>query len=203
MSKKSDKPPVRVESPLWGEANMDPEDAAQGRDVFWVEGYSDKRQEFDHERSMQGLTGRRAQTQPMQFRFQYVSVERSNGTPLKAKEQGFRAKGYVPVTKENCKSFGVDPDKSGFLFDADGTCRVGSQMLMVCPADKVARHAAELERRNKEMLSAAKGRLEGAVDSYNARHPGYEPTSIDFEEKEGRDGTAPFDFEDKMFGKDK
>lgn len=181
-------PVVRVDSP-WG-TEIDPEGLQQGRDAFYVEGYSNEREQFD-----QAVREGEKPT-PLANRFQYVSVQRSSGAPDKAKESWYRARGYIPVTRENFASFGIDDKKSGFIFDADGTARVGSQMLMVCPAKKVAGHAKDLAEKNAALAKSAFSRMEEAVDDFNRRHPTMKGTSFDLDE---RQDDKPFAFEDKLF----
>lgn len=181
------KPVVRVDSP-WGN-EIDPEGLASGRDQFYVAGYSDKREQFDQDiREGDKPT-------PLQHRLQYVSVQRASGAPLKEKEAYYASRGYVPLKYDECATFGIDPLKSGFIKDADGTCRVGSQMLMICPANKVAGHARELAERNEALVESWKGRAEAAADDYNRRHPGAQETAFEFDE---RHDDKPFDFESKL-----
>lgn len=186
MAKKQ--PVVRVDSP-WG-TEIDPEGLQQGRDAFYVEGYSDKREQYDAAKR----DGQRPT--PLANRLQYVSVQRSSGAPDKSKEAFYRSRGYIPVTRENFASFGIDDKKSGFIFDADGTARVGSQMLMVCPAAKVAGHVKDLDEKNAALAKSAFARMEEAVDDFNRRHPGMKGTTFDLDE---RQDDKPFEFEEKLF----
>jgi hypothetical protein len=185
---KKPEPVVRVDSP-WG-TEIDPEGLQQGRDAFYVEGYSDKREQYD------AAVREGERPTPLANRLQYVSVQRSSGAPDKAKESWYRARGYVPVTRENCASFGIDAQKSGFIWDADGTARVGSQMLMGCPAAKVAGHAKDLKERNEALARSGFNRMEEAVDDFNRRHPELKGTSFDLDE---RNDDKPFEFERKLF----
>lgn len=186
----SKKPIIQVSSP-WG-TEVDPEGLQQGRDAFYVEGYSDKRERYDVD-VREGV-----KPTPLAYRFQYVSVQRQSGAPDKAKESFYRSRGYVPVTRENAASFGVDIAKSGFIIDADGTARVGSQMLMACPAKKVAGHAKALNEQNNELANSAYARMEEATADFNRRHPEMAPTAFEFDE---RDDQKPFDFESKLKNK--
>jgi len=189
MAKKQTKPVVVVQQTPWGN-DVDPEGLQAGRDAFYVSGYSEKREAFD-QATREGEAGI-----PLTHRFQYVSVQRASGAPTKEKEAFFRSRGYIPVTRENAASFGVDAEKSGFIFEADGTARVGSQLLMVCPANKVAGHARALAAQNRALSESAKGRMQEATDDFNRRHPSYTPTAFEFDE---RADDQPFAFEEKLF----
>lgn len=180
-------PVVRVDSP-WGN-DIDPEGLAQGRDQFYVAGYSDKREQYDQ------AVREGDKPVPLAQRLQWVTVQRANGAVTKEKEGWYRARGYIPVLYDDCKTYGIDPAQSGFVKEADGTCRVGSQMLMVCSAKKVAGHAKELRERNEAMVDAYKARANAAADEYNRNHPDMEQTTFEFEE---RHDDKPFDFEKKL-----
>lgn len=188
MAKKS--PVVEVTSPWGGE--IDPEGLAQGRDQFYVSGYSDKRTEYDQ------AVREKERPQPLKHRLQWVTVQQQNGTVTKQKESWYRARGYIPVLFDDCKTYGLDPAKSGFVKDADGTCRTGTQMLMICPAAKVAGHAKELSDRNEAMVDSYKSRAEEAAEAFNRSHPDYRQTAFEFDE---RSDEKPFDFESKLKNK--
>lgn len=180
----SQKPVVRVDSP-WG-TEIDTEGLQAGRDAFYVEGYSDKREQFDADVRTHG------KPQALPFRFQYVSVQRQSGAPNKEKEAYYRSRGYVPVMYDEAATYGIDAAKSGFIREADGTCRVGSQMLMACPAKKVAGHAKDLADRNEALAQAYKSRAQAAADEFNRAHPDMAETAFEFDE---RNDNKPFSFE--------
>jgi len=171
-------PVIAVSASPWG-------DVAEGefqeplRDKFYVHGYSDRRVQFDRELAEKGAGT------PLPFRLQYVPVETFGNKPTNVKPSEYRMHGYKPVLFDECASHGIDPEKSGFVRGEDGTCRVGSQMLMMAPASAAARMAKQLDERNLEQAGAPRARMENAVEDYNAwaKAHGATPTKAVFEEK--------------------
>lgn len=153
-------PVVQVTASPWGNVSEE-EFKTSGRDKFFVKGYSDKRLAFEQEFARTG------KGEPLSYRLQYVSVENRANQPTHEKAADYRSRGYVPVMFDECAKYGIDPNESGFVRNDDGTCRVGSQMLMVAPAAKVAAHAKQLEQLNREMSGAAAARMEAATERWN------------------------------------
>lgn len=170
-------PVVSVTASPWGEVSEE-EFKTTSRDKFYVHGYSDKRAEFDRSFSKTG------KGVPVDYRLQYVSVENRANQPTHEKAADYRSRGYVTVLYDDCAKYGIDPDLSGFVRGDDGTCRVGSQMLMLAPATKVAAQAKQLETLNREMSGAAQARMQAATDRWNLNAgPGAERTAPIYEEQ--------------------
>jgi hypothetical protein len=171
-------PVVEVSASPWGDV-MEGEFQEPTRDKFYVHGYSDKRTQFDRERAETG------KGKPLSYRLQYVPVETAANKPTNVKSAEYRMYGYTPLLYDECAAHGIDPALSGFVRGEDGTCRVGSQMLMIAPATAAARMAKHLDERNLEQAGAPRARMENAVENYNAwaTAQGASPTKAVFEEK--------------------
>ena len=170
-------PVVSVTASPWGEVSEE-EFKTSTRDKFYVHGYSDKRAEFDKSFAKTG------KGVPVDYRLQYVSVENRANQPTHEKAADYRSRGYIPVLYDECAKWGIDPTLSGFVRGEDGTCRVGSQMLMLAPAKAVAAQAKQLETLNREMSGAAQARMQRATDQWNlAAGPGAERTAPIYEEQ--------------------
>lgn len=140
----SDKPIFAEENPF-GEISQ--EQIAGGpvegyKDVFYLEGYSDKR----HERDLAIREGKKPPT--LDYRFQYVPVELKAGANVIAAQKA--AEGYRPVKYDELESLGIDPALSTCVKGPDGTARVASQMLMVCDGKTAARNFARERARAKD-----------------------------------------------------
>jgi hypothetical protein len=184
------KPPISVDTP-WGEIEgPDIHSEHYAHDAFYLHGYSDKRQDQDQARA----AGER--TEPLPHRFQFVSVERSNGQPNNEKVSYYKGRGYKPLMYDELSSFGIDAAKSACVKGPDGTCRQGSQMVMVAPKEVAARDFRLRQEAIKRRLGSYKAMAEQAADDFNARHPNIEGTAFEFEE---RTDEKEFDWEKKMF----
>lgn len=185
--------PVRAFENPFGDVS---EEQAQGKalaDQFYLHGYSDKR----HERDLDMRAGEKPK--PLTHRFQFVSVEDRAGRPVGEKQLEYRRLGYRPVQYDELKNFGIDPERSAAVkHKADGTVRVGSQMLMVVDAGTAAYHfqhqREETELQRKRFVE---GRMERAADNYNARTGRTEATggTKAFNEEKVTRSASPFDIE--------
>ncbi len=182
MTKKPSEPLIAEELSIWGDTSDSelPPDAPD-RDFFWVEGYSDKRREFE----LAAASGERPK--PLKWRLQYVSVEAPNRMPDGRKEMQFRAMGYVPIPFDRAADYGIDSLQSGFIKGPDGTCRVGSQMLMACPAEKAAVHARKQRDATKRLSEGSAAKLEGAIEDFNRRRSPSKPATMIREESVEKD----------------
>lgn len=146
-------------------------DIQVSRDKFYLHGYSDVRGKRDIEvrRAIRKASGFDENGQwtlishpnlpkPIPYRFQYVAVEGPG--PRNAKVAEFRAMGYVPVKYDELSAYGIDPDQSTCEKGLDGTARVGSQMLMVCPADVAARNLSDERARTDALREGSMSKLE-------------------------------------------
>ena len=190
---KAAKPAIIVSSPFGDEDKVtDSREDHYSKDWFYVHGYSDKRQDWEEARAK----GQKPASLP--FRMQFVSTTRASGQPMNERVSMFKGRKYIPVMYDEAHKYGIDVNKSAFVKEADGTCRQGSQMLMVCAADVAAAHAKKVAQATKDLSESVRATANRAAEDYNARYPGGTPTSFDFEEKTGRDAPGPFDFEDKL-----
>ena len=146
------------------------------RDETWVQGYSDIR--FNRDRAI--AQGKRPE--PLPFRLHYVNSKRATGQADNAKISEFRTKGYETVKYDDClKQFNIDPSKSGFVRNPDGTCGLGDQVLMIAPKEVAAYHAKAQRDDTRALSEGARGKLDEAVAQYNAANPNA-PTSVIYEE---------------------
>lgn len=178
---KPKEPVISVSASPWGEANEAITEPAV-QDMFYVAGYTDQRAKNELERREHGKAA------PLPYRLQYVSVQLQSGLPDGRKRAHYAALGYVPVLFDEAQSkYGIDTATSGFVKGPDGTCRVGSQMLMACPREKVAQHARLLDERNEAQRNEIKERATRSAEDFN-RSMGL-----------SRDGGTAFEFEEKEF----
>lgn len=133
-------------------------------DRFYIKGYSDKR----HQREVDIREGRKPQT--LEHRFQLVSVERENGTPVKNKLVEFRAKGYKTVMWEEAGSYGLDLEGSAAEKGADGSVRIGSQMLMVAGKELAAKLFREQRLATERQFDNLKAQLQEKADTFNEKY---------------------------------
>src|SRR6266496_1709113 len=149
-------------------------------DRFYLKGYSDKR----HERELLLKKGEKAPA--LERRFQYVSIEKQDGTPDKTKYTEWKQRGYRPVMWEEAASLGIEIDDSTAEKDAAGRVRVGTQVLMVTDALTAARHFRDQRDATAAQYDAhVRSRLEDTAENYNVKH-GHTPgtgTKFEFDEK--------------------
>lgn len=163
------KPPIQptkvIPNPFGEFTEAQMEGAPGAPDRFYLKGYSDKR----HQREIDLKTGTTPST--LNHRFQFVSVERIDGSKNRNKQVEWQSKGYRPVQYADLESLGIDPKESTVECATDGTAHVGSQLLMVCDAATAARHyrdqRAATERQFEERV---KSKLDQAVEKYNAKN---------------------------------
>ena len=168
--------PIRVVENPFGD--FDPEQLAGKPDTdrFYLKGYSDKR----HERDLAMKVGEKPEM--LNHRFQYVPIQRADGTPNKTKYVEWIAKGYRPVQWDEAKALGLDLDLSTAEKGADGTVRVATQILMVTDRANAARHYQE-QRDSTERLfeDNVETPLKRAADTYNKKHGHSTKTGTTFE----------------------
>lgn len=147
-----------------------------GRDMFFLPGYSDKRQELerawrDYER---GLGPKPA---PLKGRFQFVAYkERLTGQERTDKIPQWRGMGYRPVKGyaeyEQLTGQKLADEQGRPLYnvfqDAQGNLLVGSQMLMYCDADVAARNLAAARRRAEQLEQGVQARVDQAAANFNS-----------------------------------
>lgn len=148
-------------------------------DRFYLAGYSDKRRERElADRAWRA--GKGPKPAPLTHRFQYVSIQRADGSANRNKEAEFRSKGYRPVQFDELKALGIDPDLSTCEKGPDGTARVGSQMLMVASAGVAAREYVKHRELTDRQFEAVQARLDDKAAQYNAKHGHNEKTGTKF-----------------------
>lgn len=185
--RKQKEPPavqVRDASP-WGEVSEETTPDAY-RDSTFVKGYSDKRTQFDQEKREGG------RPEPLPYRLQYVPVESQSGQADNRKVAHYRTKGYIPLKYDDLASYGYSAEESGFVKGVDGTCRLGTQMLMICPAAKVAQHAKMLADDTKALSGTPRATMERAAAQYTGTVQGATGSNVDradvlYEEEVGRE----------------
>ena len=170
---------VRAFENPFGEVSEEQTQGAPLADNFFVKGYSDKR----HERELAIKEGRKPE--PMPHRLQFVGVEDRAGRPVGDKQLAFRQLGYKPLLWDEAKSMGFDLENSTAVRNADGTVRVGSQMLMITDASTAARHYQKQRDATDMLNTLANDNLKDAVGRYNASRGLTEVTGskAEFEEK--------------------
>jgi len=155
-----------------------PEEQMRGNqsiDRFYLAGYSDVRKE----RELAVRDGKRPA--PLSHRFQYVSVQRPDGSANRNKEAEFRSRGYRPVQYDELGALGIDAVASTCERAADGTVRVASQLLMVADAAVAARDFQRQRDATQAQQDAVKSRLDEKAAIYNAKHGHTSATGTKFE----------------------
>ena len=169
------RPVVRVSENPFGEIT---EEQLQGKplvDRFYLEGYSDQK----HARELEIKAGKKPRT--LDRRFQFVSVQNREGVPVGEKTLEFRRLGYRPVSWAEAAALGLDLGNSSAVSGADGSVRVGSQMLMVTDAATAARNFRQIrEDTDQQFDQHVRGPLEAAADKYNAKHGRTEKSGTHF-----------------------
>jgi hypothetical protein len=179
--------PIRVTENPFGEFTEEQLAGQPMADRFYLAGYSDKRHERDLEVREARKAGREPKKMPpLERRFQYVSVERADKTPVGDKELEFRRLGYRVVKWDELASLGIDAENSGAKPGPEGTVRVGSQMLMVADAPVAARNFRDVREATERQSEAVRDKLQEVARRYNERH-GHSTrggTSFEFSEEE-------------------
>lgn len=102
---------------------------AGARDMTFVSGYSEKRQQIDSE-----LARGREPEIGLTHRFHWVAVVTRNGQPSQ-KPMSFRAQGYRPVMASEVESLGIERPMASSV-TPDGHIRLGDTELFVCSAEQ-------------------------------------------------------------------
>lgn len=173
-SKKQAPAPARIEV---REASMfgvveDPEqamiDAAEGRDWFYMDGYTDKRQAWEEAKVAWERGGRHGPPPaPLDFRLQCVSVERADGRPDGRKVGEWVGKGYRKLKWDEAKGLGLNVEDTQWTKDADGNVRNASQVVMIADRATAARNAARVAQDQASQEAAIEARLADAAARYN------------------------------------
>lgn len=107
-----------------------------GQDLTFVPGYSNKRRQMDSD-----LARGRLPNDRLEFRLQYVTVQRPNGRPDLQKVSQYRGLGYKFVEFDNPPN-GIGIPTPAFR-TADGHVQVGDAVLMYCDAATASRNEAQ------------------------------------------------------------
>lgn len=134
------------------------------RDALYIEGYSDKRREFEL------AVARGEHPDPLQWRLHWVRGQAITGDADGRKVAEWKAKGYIPVMWEDAEKYGINLQDSAAVKGPDGSVRLGDVVLMAAPAKVAAAHY----RRQRELTAEQEelrvyGPMQEAVDSYNRR----------------------------------
>ncbi len=109
-------------------------------DFAFVPGYSDKRRQIDAE------TGQgRTPTTGLTHRLHWARGSRPNGAP-DTDLMGFLSRGYVLVTKDNYRDFGIESIPVTAAIAADGSIRLGDLQLVGCSAEQAEQNEAQVRR---------------------------------------------------------
>src|SRR5262245_36195518 len=125
--------PIRVTENPFGEFSDEQMAGDPGApDRFYLKGYSDKRHEREVLIREMGKGKIPQQKLPtLDRRFHWVSVEKPDGSPNREQVVRFQALKYRAAKWDELASLGIQVDESNVVRGADGTVRVGTQMLMV------------------------------------------------------------------------
>lgn len=151
---------------------LDPDDmkqnAMQGKDAYFIPGYSDKRMERELAIRDYQMGKSREYPAPLPYRFQIVGTMNLKGQADSRGATEFRRQGYRPVKWEEAKTLGIDLTNSSYRRAQDGTVSLnGEGMLMVCDA-KQARINFEMQERAKQAAEAApRAQMQDAIDRFN------------------------------------
>lgn len=170
-------PRVEVRDNPWGEAPIG-EGLSAHKDRFYLEGYSNKRHEW--EQAMQDFrtdrTGLLRPPAPLQFRVQFVSVKGPDGQDRGNKYHEFASMGYRPLKWDDAKaSFGITlEDADGVPCGSaqkgpDGNVYVGSQMAMIISREGAARNAAIVAQASDDQAAAIQDRANDAAAQFNRK----------------------------------
>lgn len=135
--------------------------AGNGRDRFFIPGYSDKRikRELDIRDGKQSAT--------LSHRFHLVPVQTIDGRPIAKGVADKRQEGYRPVKLADCKGLGIDIDGTAFIPNADGVLCNGDSMLMVTDAKHAAANYIAQERRNEALQDSPRALMEESTAKFN------------------------------------
>lgn len=132
-------------------------------DRFYLKGYSDKR----HQRELDIREGRKPAQ--LNWRFQLVSIERENGTPIRNKEVEWKAKGYKKVMFDEASAYDLDLEGSAAERGPDGTIRIGSQVLMVAGKELAAKLFKKQREDTERQFDNLKDQLQEKADAFNEK----------------------------------
>lgn len=107
-----------------------------GQDLTFVPGYSNKRRQMDSD-----IARGRLPEDRLEFRLQWVTIQRPNGRPDMQKVSQFRGLGYKFVEFDNPPT-GITMPVQAFR-TTDGHVQVGDVVLMYCDAATAARHESK------------------------------------------------------------
>ena len=163
-SKNKPKPVIQArEISPWGDASAE-DFQMYTRDAFYIEGYSDKRARND----VAKVNGRAPEK--LDWRLQYVSVQRASGAPDGTKKAQFESQGYHIVKYDDLAAYGIKAEGSGFTRGQGGECQVGSQIVMACPGPRAAANAKRQQDLTDALSASTQGSLEAAGQKFNAEH---------------------------------
>lgn len=158
------KPITARERSPFGDITPDDAKAAadQGKDRFYLPGYSDKR-------TARELALRDGKPAPaLDHRFHLVPIHNLEGKPT---GRGFVAErqqeGYKIVTKDMLKGLGVSIEGTPYSVAADGSIMNGDSLLMVTDADHARRNWARQQRLNDALMESPQQHLRDAAEKWN------------------------------------
>ena len=173
----SDKKPlldaqIRTE---FGDVLAETLETGRSKDLTEVPGFHEMKVARDVEIATAFQEGRKAKLQPLPVNLRWVRVTRPAGGEDAVKAVGAKLKGYTAVTRDQVGQHNWITDlPAGASVMADGTIRLGDQMLMVVPAETAARNEATklknmLELNNHEFANSDLAKAGGEatkIDGY-------------------------------------
>lgn len=132
------------------------------RDVFYIEGYSDRRQQYE------AAVARGEHPDPLPFRLQGATAQTSEGRPMGKKIAEWKAMGYKVLTWEMAKKLGLNVGDSSADHGEGDAVVIGDQVMMVADAKVAATHW----QRNQQAIKSQHERfveapMRDAVEKYN------------------------------------
>lgn len=160
--------------PEFGELKEHPDfhdTSAMNADLTYVPGFSELRLARD-KAIVDVLAGRRRSSEvpSLPVNFRWARCQNKKGEPDNRKVMRAGNRGYRTVTKED-----VGPGKimselpAGAVFRADGTIIQGDTVLMVAPADRVARNEFNKRMRTESATKGAEAGFEAALKEVGGR----------------------------------
>ena len=160
--------------PEFGELKESPEFhdmAAMNADLTYVPGFSELR--FARDRAIVAVRQGKLQAKDvptLPYNFRWARCQNKKGEPDNRKVIRAGNRGYKAVTKDEVGEGKLLPNlPAGARFTADGTIVQGDTVLMVAPADRVARNEFAKRARTESATKGAEAGFEAALQAVGGR----------------------------------
>ena len=160
--------------PEFGELKESPDfrdTAAMNADLTYVPGFSEQR--FARDAAInEVLQGKRraSEVPSLTVNFRWARCQNKKGDPDNRKVIRAGNRGYKAVTKDEVGEGKLLPNlPAGARFTADGTIVQGDTVLMVAPADRVARNEFAKRARTESATKGAEAGFEAALQAVGGR----------------------------------